>query len=91
MQDDFEAAYLMLEGSAVAAERSNPSNPAYKDTVTPSASSVAVPLTQMPAVDLQVSLDTATVTAGGELSWYAAASLPRVRWFQAGCQQLLRC
>jgi hypothetical protein len=69
-QDDFEAAYLLLEGSAVAAVRSNPSNPAYKGVVTPSASSVAVPVEQMPAIDLQVSLNPATVTTGSKLGLF---------------------
>jgi hypothetical protein len=67
-QDDFEAAFLLLEASVIEAARSNPSNPVYKGVVTPSASSVAVPLVQAPALDLQVSLAPATAAAGSKLT-----------------------
>jgi hypothetical protein len=66
-QADFEDAYLVLDASGIEAARSAPSNPVYKGTITPSTSSVAVPLQQMPALDLQVTLSPATATTGGEL------------------------
>jgi hypothetical protein len=66
-QDDFEAAYLVLEASGVQAARSNPVSGTFKRDVTLSASSIAVPLVQAPALDLQVSIDPTTVTSGSEL------------------------
>jgi hypothetical protein len=67
IQDDFEAAYLVLEASGVQAARSNPVSGSYKRDVTPSTSSIAVPLVQAPALDLQVSVNPTTVTSGSEL------------------------
>jgi hypothetical protein len=65
-QDDFEAAYLVLEANGVQAARSNPVSGTYKRDVTPSASSIAVPLVQAPALDLQVSVLPTTVTSGSK-------------------------
>jgi hypothetical protein len=67
-QDDFEAAFLLLSAGVIEAARSNPSSNQYRDVVTASTSSVAVPLVQAPALDLQVSLDPSTVTSGSELA-----------------------
>jgi hypothetical protein len=66
IQDDFEAAFVVLAATVIGAVRSNPSDPVYKHTVMPSTSSVAVPLEQAPALDLQVSLTPATAAAGGK-------------------------
>lgn len=65
-QDDFEAAYLLLEANRISAVRAFPSSNGWAATVPQSTSSVSVPLQQMPALDLQVVLDPATaITQGG--------------------------